>query len=315
MRTIPLYFSFAEFKRKFSQDFEEWKKNYSDGREIDFLEEVKKEYAKYSVDREGKEWNDKIKIYKIRYLNTGEEVETEEGETYACVKPERTEDEHVGIKLLGYLLLERVRKYVEEYKRFVSDFKRNTIPILSGISGAKGDMYDIDYETVLYYMPFFSENSNDSSAFQIDKYVFPLGLFEGNYGKYIIDRIRDSEYKFENFLFSCRQIFEWIEKRKEELEPKQPLSTEKEVSKYSIIQFKGIKTEFIELINALIANGNLLEGGEREKDNAFKLLSEIFGVDTENHNQILEGFKKRNNGKETMFLDKLKKSLLEKIIK
>jgi len=310
MITIPLYFSFAEFKRKFEQDFKEWKKTYPDGREIDFLEEVKKEYVRYSVNGKGKKWEDKIKVNKITHYVHGRE-QTE------------TKVEYIGIRHLGYILFNRMKDYIEESNNPYEEMNKPSLlfnisqefDISEEIEDGFYIGYDIDFLTAASYMPFFREDNSNSKEIELtDTFVPPLDFLK-NFNEYVPNRLRDGESKFENFLFSCRQISEWIEKRKEELEPKQPLSTEKEALEYSIIQFKGTKTEFIELVNALIANGNLLEEGEREKDNAFKILSEIFGVNTENHNQVLEGFKKRNNGKETMFLDKLKKSLLEKISK
>lgn len=71
------------------------------------------------------------------------------------------------------------------------------------------------------------------------------------------------------------------------------------------VKFHGSQTEFIELIKALTENGNL-KG--IQKDN-IELCSKFFDVEIKNPDQTLTKLKSRNNGSETLFLDKLKTSL------
>ena len=71
------------------------------------------------------------------------------------------------------------------------------------------------------------------------------------------------------------------------------------------VRFHGSQTEFIELIKALTENGNL-KG--IQKDN-IELCSKFFDIEIKNPDQTLTKLKSRNNGSETLFLDKLKTSL------
>ncbi|WP_138984268.1 hypothetical protein [Flavobacterium frigoris] len=71
------------------------------------------------------------------------------------------------------------------------------------------------------------------------------------------------------------------------------------------VKFHGLQTEFIELIKALTENGNL-KG--IQKDN-IELCSKFFDIEIKNPDQTLTKLKSRNNGSETLFLDKLKISL------
>ena len=69
--------------------------------------------------------------------------------------------------------------------------------------------------------------------------------------------------------------------------------------------------ELLELVKSLIENGNI-KGKQKDIINEF---SKIFNVDIKKPKQIITDTKKRNIGSETLFLDKLKKSLLNYIIK
>ena len=71
------------------------------------------------------------------------------------------------------------------------------------------------------------------------------------------------------------------------------------------VKFHGSQTEFIELIKALTENGNL-KG--IQKDN-IELCSKFFDIEIKNPDQTLTKLKSRNNGSETLFLDRLKISL------
>lgn len=75
------------------------------------------------------------------------------------------------------------------------------------------------------------------------------------------------------------------------------------------VKFHGNQTEFIELIKALTENGNL-KG--IQKDN-IEICSKFFNIEIKNPDQTLTKLKLRNNGSETLFLDKLKTSLFNHI--
>jgi RteC protein len=75
------------------------------------------------------------------------------------------------------------------------------------------------------------------------------------------------------------------------------------------LNWNGTQTDFIELVKALIQKGNI-KGTQTEIINQ---LSAVFNFEIKNPNQTLTKLKTRNNGSETLFIDKLKKSLFDYI--
>ena len=75
------------------------------------------------------------------------------------------------------------------------------------------------------------------------------------------------------------------------------------------LNWNGTQIEFIELVKALIENGNI-KGTQTE---IIKSLSNIFNFKINNENKTINDIKNRNNGSETLFLDKLKKTLFDYI--
>ena len=75
------------------------------------------------------------------------------------------------------------------------------------------------------------------------------------------------------------------------------------------LNWNGTQIEFIELVKALIENGNI-KGTQTE---TIKSLSNIFNIKINNENKTINDIKNRNNGSETLFLDKLKKTLFDYI--
>jgi hypothetical protein len=75
------------------------------------------------------------------------------------------------------------------------------------------------------------------------------------------------------------------------------------------LNWNGTQIEFIELVKALIENGNI-KGTQTE---TIKSLSNIFNFKINNENKTINDIKNRNNGSETLFLDKLKKTLFDYI--
>ena len=80
----------------------------------------------------------------------------------------------------------------------------------------------------------------------------------------------------------------------------------KEVKTTSKIKWKGKQTELIELIKALIENGSI-EGLQKDTITVF---SEMLDIKINNPDKLIQDIKKRNNKSETIFLDKLKTSLI-----
>jgi hypothetical protein len=77
----------------------------------------------------------------------------------------------------------------------------------------------------------------------------------------------------------------------------------------STLQWHGDKTHLIELIKALIENGNI-KGIQKDIITDF---SNVFNIEINNPSKLLNDIKTRNSGSETLFLDKLRKSLFEYI--
>ena len=75
------------------------------------------------------------------------------------------------------------------------------------------------------------------------------------------------------------------------------------------LKWHGTQTEFIELVKALIVNENI-KGTQVE---LIETLSNVFDIEINNPNKLINDIKTRNNGSETLFLDKLKKSLFNYI--
>lgn len=75
------------------------------------------------------------------------------------------------------------------------------------------------------------------------------------------------------------------------------------------LKWNGTQTEFIELVKALIENGNV-KGTQTEIINK---LSNVFNIKINNENKLINDIKTRNNGSETLFIDRLQKSLFDYI--
>jgi len=73
----------------------------------------------------------------------------------------------------------------------------------------------------------------------------------------------------------------------------------------SDLKFKFTQTELVELTKALIDNKNIQ--GTQVK--IFEYISEVFNTEINNEDQKIQNIKGRNNGSETIFLDKLKNKI------
>lgn len=77
------------------------------------------------------------------------------------------------------------------------------------------------------------------------------------------------------------------------------------------IQWQGSQTDLIELIKSLIENG-AVKGIQKDIINSF---TSFFEIEIKNPDKLITDIKKRNIGSETLFIDKLKKSLYDYITK
>ncbi len=119
------------------------------------------------------------------------------------------------------------------------------------------------------------------------------------------------DFGYNNFLSKCELE---IDKLKELLILENTTSTttqlpNKEPAPENCLNWIGSQTEFIELIKALIENGNI-KGTQIE---IISKLSNVFNIEIKNPSKLINDLKLRNNESETLFLDKLKKSLFDYI--
>lgn len=73
------------------------------------------------------------------------------------------------------------------------------------------------------------------------------------------------------------------------------------------LKWNGNQTELIELVKALIENKSI-EGLQKD---IIKNFTDLFGFEIKNPDKLIQDIKKRNNGSETLFLDKLKTKLVD----
>lgn len=118
----------------------------------------------------------------------------------------------------------------------------------------------------------------------------------------------ESKYMTDGYnLEICDQLTTSFKKIKKFLNVKKnKLKNDNEFPK---VKFHGNQTEFIELIKALTENGNL-KG--IQKDN-IDTCCKFFDIEIKYPAKLINDFKIRNNGSETLFIDKLKKSLFDYI--
>lgn len=76
------------------------------------------------------------------------------------------------------------------------------------------------------------------------------------------------------------------------------------------LNWVGDQTSFIELVKALIENGNI-KTNKGEQAKTIDTLSKFFNITINNPNKLITDIKKRNIDSETLFLDQLKKTLLD----
>lgn len=104
----------------------------------------------------------------------------------------------------------------------------------------------------------------------------------------------------EKFQLSFKKIIEFLQDKKKELTTQTTQKTQK---------FYGSQIEFIELIKSLIENGNL-KGTQKD---IIENCKNFFDIEINNPEKTISDINKRNNGSETLFIDKLKNSLFNYI--
>jgi hypothetical protein len=145
----------------------------------------------------------------------------------------------------------------------------------------------------------------------------------GDYFPFIFDSMYSYKYKKGTFNYKTTdQGFQnGVKYRALEIVLKNPLKYEKifdEVSEnltpkekeknISPIQWNGTETQLVELIKALIQNRSITGGTQKE---IFERLSKFLNIEIQEPSKTINKIMNRNNGSETIFLDKLKTTLIE----
>ena len=116
----------------------------------------------------------------------------------------------------------------------------------------------------------------------------------------------NSKSKISSLKIMFLKIIEFLETKKNENKMK---IEQKNNTEIKTLNWNGTQTEFIELIKSLIENGNI-KGTQTE---IISKLSNVFNIEIKHPNKLITDIKTRNNGSETLFLDKLQKSLFDYI--
>ena len=146
------------------------------------------------------------------------------------------------------------------------------------------------------------------------EYLEFLNVYEEDGKKRVI--IDDNAYKILDLLIARTEELKTLKlntflginnniEKTNDITQQQPTETDPEKS----LNWQGTQTEFIEMVKALIENGNI-KGTQTE---IIKSLSNVFNIKIKNENKLINDIKTRNNGSETLFIDKLKKTLFNYI--
>src|SRR5690606_8624950 len=257
--TTPIYYSFKEFQENYNSDFEEWKKIYPDGTERFFLEEIEIDYQDYCIQKDG-----------IWVFDDSIEVEY-------IPEPGRYSTVHFGLPNYVDLINRIYHNYLTNENIIPKDLSDYELGLISSLEDVFSDYSEdfcyADGDVFVRYLPFM----------KFEKEILPL------HSPYYFE-INADEDKFKNFGFSCIQIIEWIEQRKRELSKikgiavNHSIGIEHETNDQSNeIKFRGTHTEFIELVKALIENGNL-KGTQKE---IIENLSKFFQIEIKNPDKII----------------------------
>lgn len=135
------------------------------------------------------------------------------------------------------------------------------------------------------------------------------------FSKVVSNLVEEDENKeeildlFRNKINTADRIKEFLEQRKQEIERNLNTIPSTDPDPKNTLNWNGTQTEFIELIKALIENGNI-KGTQTE---IISNLSNVFNIEIKHPNKLITDIKKRNNGSETLFLDRLQKTLFDYI--
>ncbi|MBC7523469.1 MAG: RteC domain-containing protein [Flavobacterium sp.] len=189
-------------------------------------------------------------------------------------------------------LVEQTMYYKILFTRLHDDYFETTDSILEEIKIEKKSKY-VRYSEEDYIS--FSNKSNFlyglttfyELKFKQQKYNLPFTI-----EKKIISQLLDADSNLSWFIDISKEI---------------NLTKAKSNFSQNTLTWNGSQIELIELAKALIENGNFI-GTQKDIINK---ISNAFNFEIKNPSKTINDLKNRSNGSETLFLDKLKKNLLE----
>lgn len=182
-----------------------------------------------------------------------------------------------------------IKEYIEGFRKgyfefeYVSDFQIVSTVLGETFPFVVNSMYSTETKI---------ENGNRNEEIKTYNIAFENGK------KYkALETVLDNPLKFDTLFSSALSNFK----------------ENKSETKLSVpeIKFNISQTELMELIKALIENGNVI-GLQK---NIVIEFSKFFNLEIKNPDKIIQDIKNRNNNSETLFLDKLKTSFLNFIQK
>jgi hypothetical protein len=203
-------------------------------------------------------------------------------------------------------LFEQVKTKYKEYKNNYpysvnGDFSEYFIqPLLENIEFAEDLLFRIDHEDFLYSL-------NDTN-------IAGCPIREGYFSNIILlffKKAEDNVHFYQTYLKSVFAKFENFEQKYFPTIDHSPIL--KKETNFKTVKFHGDKTKFIELIKALIENGNLKKTDEQNQESIIAACAMFFEMDIPNPSKLISDLSKRNNDSQTLFLNELQKSLLNYI--
>jgi len=204
-------------------------------------------------------------------------------------------------------VFERVFKYVKEKKEIsaVNSISIHLIDLKNDLKHLKGMSTSIKYIAL----------TNSKRAYQVKElFIYHIERFIGwiSHESIYIMQSPLGEY-FKDIYDSYNSAFD-LSKIQIEAELSKIPNLERGIrsSNYDKkIKWRGSKIELIELLKALIENESI-RGTQKE---IFHQFSEFFDIELNYPDKTIQDIKNRNNGSETIFLDRLKATLYDYITK
>ncbi len=297
---LKFYYNYNEFIENWENDFKEWNKVFYEFDKVDYLKIIKKKYENN---------------YLLNVINENDCIRV-------ITKGKKRFFEK--IKFLIFALNERYSFFSNEVKKLKGLDNDNFIEELLKI-----DIFDkVKNKNVNGFIKvYYKENEcgkNDEYIITKSFFIFYLKkilkfqLRRKKGSENITLRISFNIGNFYNFRKAHNKINNYIDKYIEngQPQPEQVQEQTKETIPTEQIQKPKFKTnitqtELIELVKALIENGTI---SGTQKD-IIKDFADFFGIKVNNPNKLITDIKGRNSESETLFLDKLRNSLMDYIIK